>query len=224
MSVVIVTGYIPLPEHPRSKEEYRRLAGLLVGLPAPVLFFEADDITHCWLHEFLCGYTNEVTWPVADNPRKNTKNYMIVQAQKSAWIAAAADQCIADVFVWIDYGIAHLPDVTRELIESFIKRVDGEQVIAIPGCWPPGEYDEAQPNWRFCGGVMVVPSRWAKLFFRAMQVEYVDWLRETGSLSWDVNTLARVEARTHLPIWHYRADHDRSLFENYRSVGSARAN
>ena len=39
----------------------------------------------------------------------------------------------ADIFVWIDYGIFHVPGVTVRIIEQFLRRVENEQAIAIPG-------------------------------------------------------------------------------------------
>ena len=44
------------------------------------------------------------------------------------------------------------------------------------------------------------------------------WRRQVTS-SWEVNTLARVEQRyPNLPIWQYKADHDQTMFTNYRAT------
>src|SRR5204863_8511042 len=94
----------------------------------------------------------------------------------------------------------------------------------IPGCWERGtfKYDDNWPCWRFCGGVMVVPRKYVDRLNTAMKHEYVRWLEETGNISWEVNTLARVEhLEPDLPFWWYGADHDSSIFKNYRATEDA---
>jgi hypothetical protein len=223
MTAMIITGFVPLPGHPRSEKRYRQLARTaFAGLSesVDVTCFEGA-VEDCWLYQFINEYggkgnKRDVHCPTADNPKKNTLNYMYVQAQKSTWLAVAASQFHADVFVWIDYGIAHLPGVDHRLIENFMARVEGEQAIAIPGCWPRGDYSEDVPNWRFCGGCIVMPAWHAIPFDQAMHREYVHYYMATGMVSWDVNTLARVEVSTDLPIWWYGpCDHDQTMFSLY---------
>jgi hypothetical protein len=40
-------------------------------------------------------------------------------------------------------------------------------------------------------------------------------IKETNKVEWEVNTLARLEQCSSLPIWQYRADHDASMFTAY---------
>jgi hypothetical protein len=224
--IVAVTAYVPIPGHPRSPDEYHKLAAPLCSLAfeAPILS-RMSTLEECWLHEYLAGNGGNVTHSVSDNPQKNTMNYHIVQAQKTEFLVDAAEACNMepDVFVWIDYGIFHVPGVTPNIIREFLKRADGEEVISIPGCWDKGyTYDDNNPCWRFCGGVMVVPRKYVVALDAAMKSEYARWIDRHNNVSWEVNTLARVEQNEpELPIWWYKANHDASIFTNYRSTRHA---
>jgi hypothetical protein len=218
--ITAVTAYVPIPGHPRSEEAYRALGEQLLAVDIPLMSVEAT-IEDCWLYEFLMQRQKRFTHSTADNPRKNSIAYHIVQAQKSEWLVEAAYvNPAADVLVWIDYGIFHVSGVTGPIIRDFLIRAKDEQAIAIPGCWDKNyKYDDKWPCWRFCGGVLVVPREQVIDFDTAMKREYVTWLDRTNNLSWEINTLARVEkGEPRLPIWHYKADHDASMFTAYRSV------
>lgn len=217
--ITAVTAYVPIPNHPRSEETYRALGEQLLAVDIPLMAVEGT-IEGCWLHEHLMQRQRRFTHSVADNPAKNSIAYHVVQAQKSEWLLEAAFvNPAADVLVWIDYGIFHVPGVTGPVIRDFLNRARDEQAIAIPGCWDRDyTYDDKWPCWRFCGGVIVVPRDQVVDFDTAMKREYVSWLDRTGNLSWEINTLARVEKNYQLPIWHYKADHDASMFTAYKST------
>jgi hypothetical protein len=222
--ITVVSAFVPIPNHPRSEQEYDQLGKRLTGINHRILFAKGD-LEHCWLYQHVHAQSNGFTWSVADNPQKNSLAYHIIQAQKTEWleIASFADP-FSDVFVWIDYGIFHVPGVTKEIIDAFLDRADSEQAIAIPGCWQKDQfpYDDNQPCWRFCGGVMVVPRRFVGSFNFAMKREYKRWLEKTGNISWEVNTLARLEQEDQdFPVWWYAADHDSTLFRNYRGTQNA---
>jgi hypothetical protein len=222
--ISVVSAYVPIAEHPRSRDEFYQLGCQLLEIKHRVLFSRAT-VEECWLHDYLAHEFmpdgGKFTYSVADNPQKNSLNYHIVMAQKTEWLeAAAAIDLAADVFVWIDFGICHVPGVTPQIIDDFLDRAEGEQAIAIPGCWNKDDvnhqYDDRWPCWRFCGGVMVVPRQFVRKFNIAMKLEYTRWLKETGNISWEVNTLARLEQRDeHFPVWWYEADHNQTLFTNY---------
>jgi len=222
--IVAITAYVPIPGHPRSADEYHRLGGPLINLAfeAPLLSRQAK-LEDCWLYKFIDRAYEDpdvVTHSVSDNPKKNSLAYHIVQGQKTEFLVGAAKACEMkpDVYVWIDYGILHVPGVTPEIIKEFLKRADGEQAIAIPGCWGTDyTYNDEHPCWRFCGGVMVVPREHLIAFDEAMKREYTRWLYRHNHVTWEVNTLARVERREELPIWWYKADHNESLFTNYQA-------
>jgi hypothetical protein len=221
--IVAITAYVPIPGHPRSADSYHHLAVPLHNLAfeAPLLSRQ-ETLENCWLYKYLhefYGDPPDVTHSVADNPQKNSLAYHIVQAQKTQFLMEAAEAVgqQPDVYVWIDYGIFHIPGMTPAIIKDFLVRADGEQTIVIPGCWGPDYvYNDQHPCWRFCGGVMVVPRRYLREFDAAMKHEYAYALRERNHVSWEVNMLAQVEQHHDLPIWWYHADHDASMFTNYQ--------
>jgi hypothetical protein len=218
-----VSAYVPIPNHPRSELEFDALGQQLLGLRHRMLLARGE-LDKCWLYQHLVTTfppEHEITHSVSDNPQKNSLAYHIVQAQKTEWLATAAHvDPVADVFAWIDYGILHVPGVTLDIIDAFLDRADSERAIAIPGCWTKNyEYDDAHPCWRFCGGVMVVPRRFVDPLNAAMKAEYVGWLQKTNNISWEVNVLARLEKNDpDFPVWHYRADHNKTMFTNYRAT------
>lgn len=222
--ILAVTGFVEIPDHPRSANEYYELGMRLFDTGIPLLKLETD-LHDCWLYKVLAARKKPFTHSVDDNPRKNSVAYHCVQAQKSEWVAAASNYCPTlgptDVLVWIDFGIFSVPGVDVHVIREFMRRAKYERAIAIPGCWSRDyEYDDQHPMWRWCGGVMVIPQRYAETFDVIMKGEYRRWLRLTDNLSWEVNTLSRVEQRhPELPLWWYRADtHDASMFTNYRAT------
>jgi hypothetical protein len=228
--IIAVTAYVPIPGHPRSETEYHSLAAPLhaLGCGIPVLS-TTEQLENCWLYEYLhefYGDPPQVTHSTADNPKKNSLAYHIVQAQKTEFLVTAAEACnlVPDVYVWIDYGILHVPGVTVPIIQDFLHRATDERTIAIPGCWEPDYvYDDTYPCWRFCGGVMVVPRQYLAPFDAAMKREYVRLLCERRHVSWEVNMLAQVErSLPELPIWHYKANHDASMFTAYQPEGCSR--
>ena len=216
-----MTGYVPIADHPRSEEEYCELGSRLFDTGIPLLRIDGA-LEDCWLYKYLFHRKKRFTHSIADNPRKNSVAYHCVQAQKSEWLAEAANQFLPgrepDVLVWIDFGIFSIPGVTEKILWEFMYRAQNERVISIPGCWSRNyKYDDEWPCWRFCGGVWVVPFEYAEILDVVMKDEYKRHLKETDNLSWEVNTLARVEQRhPGIPIWHYKANHDASMFVNYR--------
>lgn len=222
MSACVVTAYIPLPDHPRPEREYRALYARLKDLPISIMCCEAR-LEDCWLYKYLHKWRAQVTHSVGDNPKKNSLDYHIIQAQKSEWIAQAAMvNPVSDVFVWIDCGIFHLPGMTDKVVIDFMNRVEDEQSIVIPGCWDRGfTYTDAFPIWRWCGGLIIVPRYYTDRFDIAVKNEYKRWLKLHNHVSWDVNTLARVEEQhPELPLWWYKADHNGTMFSQYQPTGS----
>ena len=227
--IVAVTSFVPIPGHPRAEAEYRALGERLIGIGASRVLIKLEgNLSDCWLSEYLwmnpCldGFDHAV----ADNPRKNSVQYHIVQAQKIECLAQVAEQLppsADDVLCWIDFGIFHIPGVTEQIIQDFLRRAANERAIAIPGCWDKQpNHDDRWPNWRFCGGVVVVPHRYVRAFDTAVKLEYIRCLKQEKLLTWDVNILARVENRCpELPIWQYPADHDASMFTNYQTTENA---
>ena len=218
--VRIVTGYVPLSGHPRPQAAYDRLYTQLQAIRgAPITTF-VTTLERCWLKQALI-HSPGALHATADNPQKNTLDYHAVQHQKTAWLAdAAAIEPEVDVVVWIDYGIFSIPGLHIDHIEAFLERAKHETEIALPGCWDRQRSAAAPPeavNWRFCGGVAVVPRRCVLPFHNAVRYVTLHRLVTRRYVTWEVNDWARVEESNVLPIRWYSADHNQTLFTGYKT-------
>jgi len=214
MRTKIVTGYVPIPNHPRTAKEYGELGEKLSGAPVRKKAFYGR-VEDTWMHKYVqkLPFTPRVSQH--DNPEKNSLAYHCVQHMKSSWLVQAADEDPeADVLVWVDYGIFRLPGVTNQAIYEFMEKVD-DRAIYAPGCWEQGTAIEAAyPCWRFCGSMIAVPKKLVDQFDYACRVAARQHISSTKNVEWEVNTWARVEAKHKLPIHWYKADHDVSMFTN----------
>jgi len=179
------------------------------------------DLEECWLYKAAHGRGTQHRG--GDNPKKNTLAYHAVQHEKLAWLAKAAElHPEADVLAWIDYGVFHLPSVTPLMISDYLKVAACEHEIAIPGCWDEAfaaqwSPDENYPFWRFCGGAFVCHRSHVAAFHTAVREAALARLDKTGFVTWEVNDWRKVEESRTLPIRWYHADHDHTMFTNYKS-------
>jgi hypothetical protein len=212
MKTKLVTAYVPIPDHPRTAGEYGELGEKLGGVPVrkKVFYNKLDDL---WLTKYINSLPFNPRSSEGDNPQKNSLAYHIVNHQKTSWLVQAADDDPdADMLVWVDYGIFRLPGVTNKAIYEFMEKLDDKAIYA-PGCWAkPDVVESAYPCWRFCGSVLAVPRRYVDQFDFACRVAARHHISATKNVEWEVNTWARVERTTKLPIHWYKADHDVSLF------------
>jgi hypothetical protein len=216
MKVRLVTGYIPIVGHPRGPGEYGRLGEMLGAVPVPKKAFY-QRVEDTWMAKYVRGLDYIPRASEGDNPAKNTLAYHCVNHQKTTWLVQAADEdADADVLCWVDYGVFRLPGVTATVISDFVSRLDDNAIYA-PGCWPrPLAVESAYPCWRFCGSVLAVPRKMVDQLDYECRVAARQHTARTKNVEWEVNTWARVEQKTKLPFHWYAADHNGSLFSNFR--------
>ena len=220
MTIRVVTGYVPIPGYPRTAAEYGALGEPLGTMPFHTKAFY-HRVENCWLYKELRRLKKTPTHSESDNPQKNSLAYHIVQHQKFEWLGAASLLDMnADTFVWLDYGILHVPGVTVAVIEKFLHNVELDTVrdkVTIPGCWPVNYsfFKDDQPNWRFCGGALVVPRRLVKRLALEMRKATLKGIENTDNVTWEINDLARLERKGKVPIRWYQANHDETMFNNY---------
>jgi hypothetical protein len=213
----IITGYVPIVGHPRNAQTYGDLGEKLAEIRACPVKAYYNQISQCWMHPFVDRLKFKPTHSQGDNPEKNSLHYHMVQHQKTEWLFhASLEDKEPDVFVWIDYGVFHLPGVTKDVIEDFISRLAKDD-LAIPGCWERRKVSDDSPCWRFCGSVLVCPRPLTQSLDWFVKKEAKRRLLLTKNISWEVNTWARVEKFSPLPIRWYSADHNETLFTNYRA-------
>jgi hypothetical protein len=220
--VRVVTGFVPIPGHPRSLTEYealgQRLSDALGDAPLAVYYEKIPDL---WLTQFLekLPYLEPpLTWSKGDNPAKNSLEYHCVQHQKFAWLSRAANEDQeSDTFVWMDYGICSQPGINAENVRSFLRKVRRND-FAIPGCWEPAFPDprDDYPCWRFCGSLMIVPRADTHRMFQLIQAITRTYIRAMHKVTWEVNTLARVEPFLRkVGLRWYSADHNALQLTRY---------
>lgn len=213
MKVKLVTGYVPIPNHPRGPAEYGELGERLSGVPIPKKAFYGR-LQDTWLAKFVNSLKFNPSVSEHDNPDKNSLAYHCVNHMKSTWLVQAANEDPdTDVFVWVDYGIFRLPGVCNKAIYEFFEKLD-DRAIYAPGCWQQQVIESAYPCWRFCGSVIAVPRKLVDDFDYSCRVEARQHITKTRNVEWEVNTWSRVEAKHKLPIHWYKADHDVTLFNN----------
>lgn len=203
----VVTGYIPLPCAHRSDADYRALGNRLQAVcEVPTVTF-TSCLEDCWMYKDLVWRGYDV-----QPGGKDTLAYYCVQHEKTQWLAAAERAMPDGTLVWIDYGIFHLPGVTSEHVNAFLRAIDTNppRVITSPSCY---EADSVRsgPNWTFCGGVLVVPATLARWFHLECMAE-----QRRHQPTWEVNTWAAVRRNYPDRFSLYRADHNATLFTGYR--------
>ena len=212
----LVTGYVPIPNHPRIPSEYGHLGELLGGVPVPKkAFYQRVEDTWLWQYVKSLPFIPRVSQ--GDNPAKNTLAYHCVNHEKTAWLRQAADEYPdTDVFVWVDYGIFHQSGVCNEAIHRFMGALDGKHIYA-PGCWDkPMVVESANPCWRFCGSVLAVPRRHIDALDRACKTIAKKHIAHWKNIEFEVNTWARAERDYPQLQWEwYKADHNVTMFDNF---------
>ena len=216
--VKVVSGFIPIPGFHRL-EKYKELGERLMEAIKPNDALVFDDPSMKWEDTWLAQFVKQignVTHSIGDNPEKNTRAYHSVQHEKFKWLAAAAEldeSPTTDIYVWIDYGIAHLKDFDPLVLRKYLDRAQDFGVVTMPGCWPKGRNPEpGYPCWRFCGGLIAVPRSLIKSFTRVAMGVAVRQIGATKNVEWEVNTLARLEQTGLVPMSWYQADHNQTLF------------
>lgn len=227
---VLVTGYCRLNAGHRGHDRFVELGNRLLGLGLPTVAFldEAADfnlpatttayratLADCCLYEA----TRDAKSPYPTDG-KDTVDYMVVQHQKSVWLHDALDATVADLAVWVDLGILHVPGVTEDKILAFWERLGKwlSDKIALPSIWrltPQSLIDYTQPAWFFAGGVVVMPRMLSLWFADRVETYARRQIMRTGLTTWEVNTWASV-ARDHPHRFApYQANHDGSLFDGF---------
>ena len=212
----LVTGYVRLDLPNRSHDEYERLGQQLVGAAETggheVQTF-GGAVEDCWHWHVSAG----ADLP-AGNPGKDTREFHAVQHEKTAWVARAANATDAEILVWMDFGLLHVPGITADMVQEFLERATRtapRHQIGMASIWGT---PWARPNWRRCewwcaGGVFTVPRRWAAIWHGAV-VEQAQALRRLGHVTWEVNTWAGAWAVNTRHVQPWFCDHNGTLLAN----------
>jgi len=142
---------------------------------------------------------------------KDTANYIIVQNCKIYLVKKAIDsnKYNSDTFAWIDFGIGHVIK-NNETLEN-LKNLKISKGLYVPGCHIQTNINLNYVCWRFCGGFFIGDKESLEEFFNLYKKEFIDLVKKTKILSWEVNIWAIFEKHySWKPIW-YLSDHNDSM-------------
>lgn len=178
------------------------------------------------------------------NPTKDTLEYVMVQCQKTEWLAIASqlgrdvrggggDKMVRKEYVWMDFGVFHMfhgkIDVFQIELYKMRARVDkrlltserGESdAILFARCWDPNHpyggdiYKDI--NWSFAGSVFGGGSKAAQTFAVKMREKCFQILRERNTLMWEINIWLLIYRESGNGLFSlYPSDHSEIVFRGY---------
>ena len=225
----LVTGYLRLDLPNRSHGDYEVLGARMLaaanGVEARVYGSTAwVPLTHpqttlvpqfledCWHWQLSDG----ATLP-AGNPGKDTRAFFAVQHEKTAWVADAAERTDAEILVWLDYGLLHVPGITEAHVASFLARAATDAPrdrVGMASIWgfPGGVPGWSSVGWWCAGGAFTCPRYLARPWHEAV-VERAVGLRSRGFVTWEVNDWAAAWLLNPGMVRAWRCDHDATLLE-----------
>lgn len=192
------------------------------------VFFRVCDL-FLWSHKKMahCFKLN------TGNPDKDTLEYMMVQCQKSEWMAIASQmKGEKKEYVWIDFGAFHMfqgkIDVFQSELYKMRARVNtrilqsGIDVsrIKFARCWDPNHvyYGDIYKdvNWLFAGSVFGGGSVAINQFALRVREKCFQVLREKNTLMWEINIWVLIYRECPDRFSLYPSDHSEILFRVYK--------
>ena len=218
---------------------YRTCGGIMDGIQQTYsymkirhitfVFFEVCDLV-LWSSRNLAHKFQLTT----GNPNKDTLEYMLVQCQKTEWMAIAEqiEKCEEKKeFVWIDFGAFHMfqgkIDVFQTELYKLRSRINkriitsktADNRMTFARCWDPNNicysniYKEV--NWLFAGSVFGGGRDAVKLFALKMREKCLQIMREKNTLMWEINIWAIIYRESKELFSLYPSDHSEILFRGY---------
>ena len=155
------------------------------------------------------------------NSGKDTLEYMFVQCNKTEWVKRAIelDPFNTEQFVWIDFGIYHMinsDDFTECVCKMTQQKYDK---IRIAGCWDLNAYYHNKYHtkvlWYFAGSVFGGDKNSLCKFADLMKMRCLDFIDEQKTLIWEVNLWYFIYNENKDLFDVYRAEHDKTIIDNY---------
>jgi hypothetical protein len=210
-----VTGYIRLDLPNRSHDEYERLGRQLVGA-AEAGGHEVQTFGGCVDDCWHWSLSEGATLPLG-NPDKDTREFHAVQHEKTSWVVDASEKTDADILVWMDYGLLHVPGITADMVPQFLERAAAfapRDRLGMASIWgvPFRQPDWRSVEWWCAGGVFTVPRSLAFAWHDAV-VDRAIAMRSNGYVTWEVNTWATAWARWSNVARPWLSDHNETILE-----------
>jgi hypothetical protein len=170
------------------------------------------------------------------NPKKDTQEYMMVQCQKSEWMAIATQlprkqEPIRKEYVWIDFGVFHMfqgkIDVfqtelykMRGRINKRISQYQSPKQLLFARCWDPYHHHYygdiyKDVNWLFAGSVFGGETETLNQFALKMREKCFQILRERNTIMWEINIWTIIYRENPELFSFYPSDHSEIIFRGY---------
>jgi hypothetical protein len=235
MKPIFVTGYIPLHNNYRKNEEYIYLGNQLLNCGLPFISF-IDDSVNIKLNKDEIRYSTNLDscWltpisinkklPPTDNPSKDTIQYHSIQFQKTKWILEASKLYNSNLYIWIDFGILHVPGVTIDIIKEYYKNIclldyfEKIDKITMASIWRLTKnsfIDFLKPNWYLAGGTFIIPKYLTNWFSGEIERQTISYINKTNLLTWEINIWAQTVLDNPELFQCWYCDHNTSMFSNF---------
>jgi len=197
------------------------------------VFFDTRDL-FLWSY---CSVANKFALNTG-NPGKDTLEYMMVQCQKSEWMAIATqlsshirmDNSSAKEYVWVDFGVFHMfrgkIDVFQLELYTMRARINrrllqfGESDrLTFARCWDPAHLYHGDiykdVNWLFAGSVFGGSAKRIQQFALLVREKCFQVLRERNTLMWEINIWVLIYREVPELFSLYPSDHSEIIFRGY---------
>ena len=201
------------------------------------VFFEMRDL-FLWSSRYMAHKFALNT----GNPTKDTLEYMMVQCQKSEWMAIASQieggqggrrgqggRGPAE-YIWVDFGAFHMfqgkIDVFQTELYRMRSRVNCRLLLSgasgqmtFARCWDPNHiyYGDIyrDVNWLFAGSVFGGGITAINTFALKMREKCLQILREKNTLMWEINIWTLIYRESPNLFTLYPSDHSDIIFRGY---------
>lgn len=220
---------------------YRVSGGIMDGMQKKYTYRKIGHITFVffnnydlflWHHRSMASKFHLNT----GNPNKDTLEYMMVQCQKSEWMAIAVqlnDHLLntnKKEYIWVDFGAFHMfhgkIDVfqlelykMRSRINRRISQTNGTGKMTFARCWDPNHvyYGDIYKdiNWSFAGSVFGGDVAAVNRFALRVREKCFQILRERNTLMWEINIWVLIYRESPELFLLYPSDHSEIIFRGY---------
>jgi hypothetical protein len=226
-SVKAFTGFVDNAFAARhlDQSQFRDLGARLKDALGPRLhaFDDGWRLRDCWAYPLL--QQQPFLQPSDPNPpadrftsKRDAVISNIVLLQRFEWAGLAAQiHRSAEVLVWVEYSILKQSGVTPEILNRYLDRIEETPVrsLTLPGVWDRNPLGDSTINWRFAGSTWMCPRFLVQPLTTAVKSLTQLRAQTTGTITWDVNTLAQIEQLGLLPMQWYRGNHDATQFTGF---------
>ena len=156
--------------------------------------------------------------PANRNKEKDSQDFLSLMNAKPELLLLASKLIQADAYVWFDLGILKVSKFHGRFVERMNRFSESIALhpnkLLFPACYgrdriPFGNMFSS-PIWRFCGGILIVPSSLVSEFYELHRAE-LSKCKASNKLTWEVNLFAACEQANPDLFVGYQADHNDTI-------------